>query len=340
MRQVWLTRRGGLDVFEVRESPDPEPEPGEVRVRVRASGVNFADVLIRIGLYPDSPVLPAVIGYEVAGEIDALGQGVDFPLGRRRVLALMPRFGGYSDCVCLPAEEALPIPDDLDYVKAAAIPVNYMSAWLMLIEMAHIEPGNKVLIHSVAGGVGQAAFQICQWMGAEVIGTASTWKHERLNSLGLEFCIDSQTQNFEQEVRRITNGRGVDVVLDPIGGRSTQQSYQCLAPLGRLVSFGVSAMVARGRRNPIKILREWWGMPRFHPLQLIGDSKGVFGVTLGCLKSDVSFRRKMGESLLKLFGEGVLDPVVDQTFPFHQTGVAHRRLQDRQNFGKLLLVPK
>ncbi len=196
MRQVWVTRHGGPDVLETREAPDPEPKEGEVRIRVHAAGVNFADILIRIGIYPDAPKLPAVIGYEVAGEIDALGANVDGPAIGTRVLALAPNFGGYSDSLVLPATEAVPIPEGLTYEQAAAIPVNYLTAWCMLIRLANLQAEETVLIHSAAGGVGQAALQICQWRGAHVIGLAGQPKHARLHQLGVEHVIDSRAGGF------------------------------------------------------------------------------------------------------------------------------------------------
>ncbi|HSD11141.1 MAG TPA: alcohol dehydrogenase catalytic domain-containing protein, partial [Candidatus Binatia bacterium] len=175
MRQVWITRVGPPEVLELREAPDPTPMPGEVQIRVRASGINFADIMARLGLYPDSPKLPAVVGYEVAGDVAAVGAGVTRAVGEK-VFAIT-RFGGYSDVVCVPEAQAVPLSDGMTYEEGAAIPVNYLTAYQMLIQMGALKSGERVLVHSAAGGVGLAALDLCRIHGAEVIGTASASKH-------------------------------------------------------------------------------------------------------------------------------------------------------------------
>jgi len=337
MRQVWIPRWGGPEVLEVREAPDPEPGPGQVRIRVAAAGVNFADVMARIGLYPDAPKPPTVIGYEVAGTIDAVGPGTKLPVGTR-VLA-MTRFGGYSDVVVVPEPTAVPLPDGLSFEKAAAIPVNYLTAWTMLVWLGNSHPGEKVLVHAAAGGVGQAALQICKVRGAEVIGTASKSKHARLKELGVAHCIDYTTEDFEVEVKRITDGRGVDIVLDAVGGESFGKSYRSLAPLGRLFVFGGSAFAPKGTRNLLSVARAFFAMPTFKPMTMMSQNRGVHGVNLGHLWGETQKIRDILDDVMALVREGKLDPVVDKTFPFTQAGEAHRYLQERKNFGKVVLVP-
>lgn len=339
MRQVWVTRRGGPEVLEVREAFDPSPGPGEVRIQVAAAGVNFADVMIRIGIYPHPPKLPAVIGYEVAGVVDAAGENVVDPAIDTRVLALLPNYGGYSEAVVVPAGEALPIPDSLSFEKAAAVPVNYLTAWLMLVRQGNVRPGERVLVHGAAGGVGQAAVQICRWRGAEVIGTASAGKHARLKASGVAHCIDYRTQDFEAAVRDITGGEGVDVVLDPIGGKSWSKSRRCLAPLGRLCLFGASAMVAGSRRNLWTIVKSLAGMPRYSPLDLMSHNHGVFGLSMGELGARQALCVPMLREILELVRDGVFAPEVDRTFPLEEAGAAHAYLQSRRNFGKVILTP-
>lgn len=337
MRQAWIRRLGGPEVLEIREAADPEPRDGEVRIRVAAAGVNFADVLIRIGIYPDAPPLPAVIGYEVSGIVDRVGPGVeDFGEGTR-VAAFTPNYGGYSDTVVVPAGEVVRIPDDVDLHKAAAVPVNYVTAWLMLIHAASLQPGERVLIHSVAGGVGQAALQICRWRGARVIGTASQGKHESLRGLGVESCIDSSLAAFAPEVMRLTDGQGVDIALDGVGGGSFAQSYRCLAPLGRLCVFGVSAMVPGARRSLAAVAKGWLAMPRFNPLSLLQDNKAVLGFSMGRLRHKAGLRIAALKEILLLVGNGTFEPVIDSTFPLERAGEAHERLQSRGTFGKVLL---
>jgi NADPH:quinone reductase-like Zn-dependent oxidoreductase len=324
-------------VLEVREAADPEPGAGQVRIRVAAAGVNFADVMARIGLYPDAPKLPTVVGYEVAGTIDAVGPGTKLVVGTR-VLAMI-RFGGYGDVVVVPEPMAVPLPDGLSFEKAAAIPVNYLTAWTMLVWLGNSHPGEKVLVHAAAGGVGQAALQICKVRGAEVIGTASRSKHARLKELGVSHCIDYTTEDFEVEVKRITNGRGVDIVLDAVGGESFGKSYRSLAPLGRMFVFGGSAFAPKGTRNLFSVARAFLAMPSFKPMTMMSENRGVHGVNLGHLWNETEKIRVMLGDVMALVREGKLDPVVDKTFPFTQAGEAHRYIQERKNFGKVVLVP-
>jgi NADPH:quinone reductase-like Zn-dependent oxidoreductase len=325
-------------VLALRNAPDPEPGPGEVRIRVAASGVNFADCMARMGLYPDAPPLPAVMGYEVAGEVDRVGPDVaDLVRGARVVAAT--RFGGYAEFAVVPATQALPIPGRLSFEQAAALPVNYLTAWLMLVWIGNVHPGERVLVHAAAGGVGQAALQICRWRGASVIGTASASKHARLLERGASYCIDYTTQDFETEVSRITDGEGVDVALDAVGGRSFMKSYRCLGPLGRLFLFGVSSFAPGTRRSIPSALKGLASMPRFKPIALMNDNRGVFGINVGHLWDRGALLARMLGDILRLAGEGVFDPVVDRTFPFDRAGEAHAYLQSRQSFGKVLLVP-
>ncbi len=212
------------------------PGAGEVRIKVEAAGVNFADNAARQGLYPDAPKLPAVVGYEVSGVVDKLGAGVTSPAVGTRVLALT-RFSGYSTMIVVPQASALPMPDSMTFEQAAAIPVTYLTAWLMLVWHGNVREGDTVLVHAAAGGVGQAALQICNWKKAKVIGTASKGKHERLRSLGVVHCIDYTTQDFEEEVKTYTKGRGVDIVLDAVGGESFAKSYRLAGAAREAVCF-------------------------------------------------------------------------------------------------------
>jgi NADPH:quinone reductase-like Zn-dependent oxidoreductase len=338
MRQVWIPRKGGPEVLEVRDGPVPEPKRGEVRIRVAAAGVNFADILIRMGLYPGAPRLPAVVGYEVAGEIDRLGAGVDDLGTGDRVVALTP-FGGYSEHVTVPRPAVFPLPPELEYAAAAALPVNYLTAWVMLVRLGNVRAGERVLVHGAAGGVGQAALQICRWRGAEVLGTASAAKHQRLRELGVAHCIDYRNDDFETAVARITGKAGVDIVLDPIGGATSRKSYRCLAPLGRLFLFGASSFAPGKRPSRLAMLKGLWRTPRFHALDLIGRSRGVFGVHLGQLGAGRRELPAMMHDILALVADGTFAPVVDRTFAFAEAGDAHDYIQSRRNFGKVVLVP-
>ena len=331
MRQVFITRRGGPEVLEVRDSPAPQPAPGEVRIRVRAAGVNFADVMARVGMYPDAPPLPGVLGYEVSGEID-------LPIDRagEKVLALT-KFGGQSEMVCVPAQAIVPMPAGMSFAEAAAIPVVWLTAWHMLVELGHLRRGHVVLIHAAAGGVGTAAVQICRKFGATSIGTASSGKHDRLRELGLSHAIDYRKVDFEREVKRITGGRGVDIALDPVG--TFRKSFRCLAPVGRLMMYGASASISGERRNVLAAFRTVLQMRWFHPLQLLPDNKGIFGVNMGQLWGETELLAREMQEIMKGFSAAEFKAIVDQEVPFAEARRAHERLQARENFGKVVLVP-
>ncbi len=336
MRQVVIPRHGAPDVFEVREAPDPMPGAGEVRVRVRAAGVNFADILARIGLYPDAPKPPLVVGYEVAGVVDATGPGVTSPHDGDRVLALT-RFGGYADYVVVPAAQVFRFPDRLSDAEAAAVPVTYLTAAIALYRMAAVSAGETVLVHNAGGGLGIAATQLARLRRTTVIGTASAAKHDALRSFGVDHAIDYRHADVEAEVKRLTKGRGVDVILDPIGGRSFGVSYRMLAPLGRLVMLGVSSMSSE-QRNAWRVLRSWWDMKSFAPLSMINRNRGVFGLNLGHLWDERRLVPQLMDLLLTELSAGRLEPIVARTFPLDRAADAHRFVQSRLNIGKVVLT--
>ncbi|MBU0742508.1 zinc-binding dehydrogenase [bacterium] len=339
MRQVWITRTGEPEVMEVRESTDPSPGPGTVRVRAAAAGVNFADVMIRIGLYPDAPRLPMVPGYEIAGVVDAVGEGVSESRLGEHVLALCG-FGGYSDVVCVPSRHTYRLPDGLSLAAAAALPVNYLTAYQMLEVMAPPREGETVLVHGAAGGVGLAAVQLSRLRGARVLGSASPAKHDFLRERGVDFCLDSRQRHFAAEVRAATGGRGVDIALEPRHGRWIRESYEALAPAGRLVLFGFADAARSKRGGRLDVLRTLAGVPwlGLNPIRLMNDNKGVLGVNLGRMWGEQERVAAWMNRLLAWAGEGRIRPHVDRTFPLTDAASAHHYLQDRRNRGKVLLV--
>lgn len=338
MKQVWIPKIGGPDVLEVREAPDPDPAVGEVRVRVHAAGVNFADIMARMGLYPDAPKLPTVIGYEAAGVVDAIGPEVTGVAVGDRVMG-MTRFGGYSDSVVIPAAQAIKIGDALSFETAAAIPVQYLTAWMMLIRLGNLQKGERVLIHSAGGGVGLAAIQMATWRGAEIYGTASAGKHAQLTAAGVHHCIDYRTQDFQAEIARLTAGKGVHVIIDAVGGQSFKKSYESLATMGRLFMFGASSFAPGKSRSVLAAVKGFLALPKFKPLTLMDQNRGVFGVNLGHMWHLTGELTAMLTEIVALVEQGVFAPVVDKTFPFAEAAEAHRYIQDRKNFGKVLLTP-
>jgi NADPH:quinone reductase-like Zn-dependent oxidoreductase len=330
-------------VLEVQEQPDPAVGPGEVRIDVKASGLNFADTAARVGVYPDAPKPPCVLGYEVSGEVESVGDGVESPSVGDRVVAGV-RFGGHAERVVVPAGQVLPLADRFTFEQGAAVPVNYVTAYCGLVVMAGVKEGERVLIHAAAGGVGTAAVQIARLHGAEIFGTASASKHDAILELGVAYPIDYRSQDFEAEVNRITGGEGIDIAFDALGPSSFRKDYRLLRPGGRLVMYGVAdlqegtsrsvAAIARGlARMPFATL-PWW-----KSLSLLNENKGVFGLNMlhwWDREGDVS---RITGPLVEQLEAGKLEPIVAESFPFDQAGDAHRFIAERRNVGKVVLVP-
>jgi NADPH:quinone reductase-like Zn-dependent oxidoreductase len=339
MRAVWITRPGGPSALAVRETADPEPGPGQVRIRVSAAGLNFADVMAAQGLYPDAPKPPSVVGYEVAGVVDALGERVEGYAAGQRVLA-MTHFGGHADVVCVPADHVLAIPDAMSFEEAAAIPVNYVTAYHMLFRVASVRPGERVLVHMAAGGVGTAVLQLCRTVDdLEVFGTASAAKHDVLRAEGCAHPIDYRATDYAAEVRRLTRGEGVDIVLDPLGGNDWRKGLKLLRPAGRLVAYGFANLAAGPRRRPARLAAQVASIPLLTPLQLMNHNRTVSGVNIGHMWDQIAILREELQAVLALWDENKIKPHIDMSYPFTQAADAHRRILQRKNIGKVLLKP-
>jgi synaptic vesicle membrane protein VAT-1 len=337
------TGTGGPEVLRVEERPDPPVGPGEIRIAVRAAGVNFADTMARVGLYPDAPKPPCVMGYEVAGEVESVGSGVEeFSVGDRVFAGT--RFGGQAELVTVPANQALPLPERLGFEQGAAFPVNYGTAYAAMVVVGSLREGTRVLIHAAAGGVGIAATQIARNAGAEIYGTASPGKHEAIRAQGVAHPIDYRNQDFEAEVMRLTGGEGVDLVIDALGPTSFRKDYRLLRPGGRLVMYGISeASTERGRDIPamLKSLAKmplatipWW-----KSLALMNENKGIFGLNMLKWWEREGSLDRLTEPLMADLEAGRLEPVVAESFPFSSAGDAHRFIAERRNVGKVVLFP-
>ncbi len=339
MRQIWISKAGPPEVLQVREAPDPHPAAGELRIRVEASGVNFADIMGRLGLYPDLPRIPLVVGYEVAGRVDEVGAGVDAGWIGRDVFAAT-HFGGYADVVCAPQAQVFPRPSNMSAEQGASIPINYLTAWQLVVVMGGLKASETALVHSAGGGVGIAATQIAKHIGAKVIGTASAGKHEELRALGVDHLIDYRTEDFEERARQITGGRGVELILDAVGGNSLKKGYRLLAPTGRLGAFGASSATAsKGGYLAMASMLANTPWVQFNPLSLMNANKGVFGVNLAHIWGDFDRVRPWMDQLMGLWESGAIKPKVAQVFRFDEAAAAHHFIQDRKNIGKVLLAP-
>jgi NADPH:quinone reductase-like Zn-dependent oxidoreductase len=332
VRAVVITKHGGPGVLQVQERPDPALGPGEVRIDVAAAGINFADIMARLGFYPDAPKTPCVVGYEVAGTILELGEGVgDLNHGQRVVAGT--EFGGYASQVVVSAADIVPLPDGLTFEQGAAIPVNYGTAWMGLVGFGSLRPGERVLIHAAAGGVGIAATQVAKRQGAEVYGTSSPGKHARISELGVDHPLDYTTAGWERNLPQF------DLIMDAIGGKSLRRSYELLGGGGRLIAFGASGVVSGERRNPIAALRTALRMPRFNLIKQMSASKTVIGLNMYTLSQDERRRAQVSAALRELLDDGTVNPVVAGSFSFEEAGAAQNMITERRNVGKVVLTP-
>ncbi len=337
MKAIRLEKHGPPSALKYVEISDPEPGPGEVLVRVRAAGINFADIATRQGLYPNAPKLPSTPGVEVSGEVERIGAGVADLKPGQRVMGFV-RSGGYAEKVCAPEGQLASMPDGMSFEQGAAFPVVYLTAYHMLYQVGCLRPGERVLIHAAAGGVGLASIELAREADAEIFGTASSSKFDFLRQRGAKHLIDYHHQDFEKEVRRLTNGEGVDLVLDAVGGDSLAKGYRLLRPMGRLIIFGFSSAVVGARRNYLRLAVSLLKTPRFSPFKLFAHNRAVIGVMLSFLRPEVL--RREYPPLFKLYTEGKLHPHVDRTFPLSQAALAHEYIQARKNVGKVVLVPE
>jgi NADPH:quinone reductase-like Zn-dependent oxidoreductase len=302
-------------------------------IDVHAAGINFADLMARLGFYPDAPKPPCVVGYEVAGTIAALGPGVDGGLAVGQRVVAPVRFGGYASKAAAPADGVVALPEEISFEQGAAIPVNYATAWEALINAGNVRAGQRVLIHSAGGGVGIAATQIAKRAGCEIWGTASRGKHEAIKGFGVDHPIDYNQSGWERSVPKL------DLVMDALGGASFRRSYNLLRAGGRLVCFGAADIVQGENRNLIAAAKTALRMPRFNVIKQMSESKSVIGLNILTLWDERGSGDVWRTALTELLADGTIKPVVAEAFPFERAGDAHRFVSERKNVGKVVLTP-
>ncbi|MBJ14372.1 MAG: alcohol dehydrogenase [Euryarchaeota archaeon] len=333
--RVVITKPGGPKVLDIQQISIPEPGPEEVCIAVHFAGINFADTLMRLGFYQPRPPFPFTPGYEVSGVVHSIGSKVKgFEIGQR-VVGLM-RTGGQATHVITDASRALPIPDELSLEAAASMPVTYITAHHMLHHLGNLKPTDSVLIHGGGGGVGTAALQLCQWAGvSKVWSTASAAKAEIIQSYGAT-AIDRHQEDFTQIIRSATNGKGVDHILDPIGGEHLKRSISVLAQGGKLYTYGMSSAAPSSKRSLWKAFKALRSRPRFDPMLMMSRNQGVFGVHMGTWNDEMVMQEQM-ENIIKGMKEGALTPIIDSIYDAKDVALAHQHIHDGKNIGKVLL---
>lgn len=322
MKAIRVHEFGRPEVLSYEDVPRPEPGPGEARVKIEAAGVNFIDVYHRTGLYPSQ--LPITLGVEGAGVVDAIGPGgSEVKLGDRVAYAMQP--GSYAEYAVVPAWKLVPVPDNLETRQAAALMLQGMTAHYLSHSTYPLKPGDTALVHAAAGGVGHLLVQMAKRRGARVIGTVSTEEKARLaREAGADEVILYTQVDFEEEVRRLTGGKGVQVVYDSVGKTTFDKSLNCLARRGYLVLYGQSS----GPVGP------------FDPQIL--NARGSLFLTRPSLGHYVADREELLGRAGDLFAwmlAGELQVRIDRTFPLAEAGEAHRYLEGRKTRGKVLLIP-
>jgi NADPH:quinone reductase-like Zn-dependent oxidoreductase len=343
VKHISIAKAGGFDRLRYVDAPDPKLGAGEVRVEVRAAGVNFADVVIRLGLYESAkkyvgwPITP---GFEVAGVVAELGEGVtDLEVGER--VFGVTRFGGYTSQICVPRGQLLRMPASLSFAQAATFPTVHLTAYYALREALRTRPGQTVLIHSAAGGVGLAALQLAKADGLVSIGlVGSPRKRDIALDYGASAVIDRSSQDVWLEVERLAPA-GLNYVLESNGAETLRPSYSHLKPTGRLIVYGFTGMLSRGSAHPNwpKLAVDYLRTPRFNPLQLVDSNKGVIGFNLSYLFEEQGL---LTEAMGRMIGEleaGTLRPLPVTEFALQDARAAHEALQSGTTIGKLALIP-
>ena len=344
MRALVVERYGPPQVLKMQQVPDPKPQAGEVLIRVKAVGVNFADLMQRMGLYPGTLKPPFVPGGEFAGVVERVAEGGKPGEGERlqvgdAVVALRP-FSAYAEWVAVPAGQVYRLPAGMRFEEGAAIPVNYLTAYHAMFTMGNLQAGDRILIHGAGGGVGIAAVQLAHTRNLTIFGTAGPAKLDFLRKIGVHHPIDYRNSDFVAAVKQYAPD-GIEMVMDPIGGKSFARSYECLGPMGRLVVFGFSAAAgAEGKPGALRRLVAYLQTPKFNPIEMTGRNVAVIGVHLGRMQTKASVLRGELAEIFRLYAEGKIKPVIAKTFPLEQAAEAHQFIHDRKNMGKVILVVK
>lgn len=338
MRAALVTRFGPPEVLQIRAMPTPVPGDGEVLVKVKAIGLNFADVMARLGVYPSVPDPPFVAGIEFSGVVTAIGKGVHDVKKGARVWGFSKQ-GAYAEFVCVPSTMVQSLPNRMDFQHAVAIGVTYLTAYHALVTLANLRKKERVLIHAAAGGVGIAAIQVAKHLGAEIYATVgSPEKIEIAKRQGAHVVINYSEEKFGDIVRKETDGEGVDVILDSVGGRVMKESWKLLAPMGRYILYGFASVTGERGVNKLKAVREVLAVPIVFPATLTSKNIGVLGFNLYFLAHKTAYFRQAWSKIVTWYEKGVIKPLIGSVYAFDQISEAHAFLQSRKSVGKIVVT--
>ena len=336
MKEVIITKYGPPDVLQVRELKTPIPNNNQVLVRNHFTGINFSEIMARMRLYPGAPKPPTTLGSEACGIIESVGKRVvHFKPGDK--VMLFCKFCSYSTHIITNEEMVMPLPKDFSFEDGAAFPLVYVTAYMMMFDLGNFRKGETILIHGAGGGVGTAAIQLAQAANGNIIGTASKWKHAKLNKVGVPNCIDYNTEDVIKKVMEYTNGTGVDLIIDPVGSENWKTSYKCLSPMGKLIVYGDQNFVKGKSLSLYAILKEISSMPKYKPMDLMSDNKSIMGYHLGRLVGVEDKIQQAVIEVIRIVQNNNIKPVIDRIFPYTEAHKAHSYIQNRNNFGKVLL---
>ncbi len=339
MKAIYLKKYGNsASAFEIKETPIPIAAKGEVVIKVACFGLNFADVLARRGLYADAPANPAVLGYDVAGIVESVGEdGAIFKIGQR-VMAFT-RFGGYAEYVKTVESGVALMPDTLDFAAATALVTQGSTAYFCAYESTVLNAGDRVLVHAAAGGVGSLLVQMAKQQKCIVYGTASTSKLNYLKQSGVDVAIDYTQEDFSKVIRAHSSDQKIDVVFDSIGGRTFKNSFKLLAPGGRIVTFGAAEQIDGNKTNKLSTLKLAWSFGIFSPIQLLMSSKAIIGVNMLKIADNRPHILSLClREVLKMTEDGIIVPTVGKIFSADKIAEAHDYLENRQSVGKVVMA--
>ena len=336
MKRIEYIKFGGPEVLQVKDFDLPEPKDNQVQIKTHFAGINFAEIMTRMGLYPGAPKPPSPIGGEASGVIEKIGSNVTGFNKGDAVMAFAP-FNSYSSHINIDQNMLFNLPENFTMQQGAAFPVIYLTAYMMMFDLGNLKKDEIFFIQGAGGGVGTAAIQLAKSAGAKIIGTSSKWKHERLKEMGVDYCVDYTTENVKEKIMNYTDGYGVDLIIDPVGGKQWAESYKTLAPMGKLIVYGNQNLVRGKTRSFIALIKEYFSMPKIKPFEMIGYNKSVMGYHLGRLKGAEHKVKRSMLALQAMIDDSNIKPVIDSIFPFDEASQAHQHIQDRKNFGKVLL---